>query len=89
MPIKTALFGAAGRMGRAILSEAKTANNIEIARAYEKPGHDFIGEAIEGVRIEETPREISRDIQVIIDFSTADRALSAVSKSTGIPLVEI
>jgi len=73
--IKVALFGAAGRMGRMILAEAKAAGDIEIAHAYEKPEYERIGEIIEGVRVEESPSEIPKDIQVVVDFSSTKAAI--------------
>jgi 4-hydroxy-tetrahydrodipicolinate reductase len=78
MPINVALFGAAGRMGRAILAEVQTADDIKIAHAYEKAGHALIGERIEGLRIEATSKQIAKDSQVIVDFSTAEAALKHV-----------
>ncbi len=89
MPIKVALFGAAGRMGRAILAEVQATNDIKVVHVYEKPGHDLIGERIEGVRIEATPKEISKDTQVIVDFSTAETALTHVhmAASARVPCV--
>lgn len=77
MAIKVALFGAAGRMGRAILAEAKSANDIEVVGAYERAGHDAIGELIEGVCIEESPSEIS-GTQVVVDYSQAEAVLPHV-----------
>jgi 4-hydroxy-tetrahydrodipicolinate reductase len=78
MPISVALFGAAGRMGRAILAEAQAADDLKIVHAYEKSGHDLIGGLVEGVRIEGTPQKIGKDTQVVVDFSTAEAALKHV-----------
>ena len=78
MPISIALFGAAGRMGRVILCEAQEVDDIKVAHAYEKTGHPLIGQRIEGLRIEATPKEIGKDTQVIVDFSTAEAALRHV-----------
>ncbi|MFH1010845.1 MAG: 4-hydroxy-tetrahydrodipicolinate reductase [bacterium] len=89
MPIKIALFGAAGRMGRMILAEAKEAGDIEIAHAYEKPGHELIGEVIEGTAIEESPHEIAKDIQVVVDFSSTETAIrhAQMAAKAGVPFV--
>lgn len=78
MPINVALFGAAGRMGRALLAEFKSASDIHTLHAYEKPGHGLIGEVVEGIRIEESPHEIGSDIRVLVDFSTAHAAVQHV-----------
>ena len=74
MSIRVVLFGAAGRMGRMILTEAKGAGDIEIAHAYEKPEYERIGEVVEGLRVEESPSEIPKDIQVVVDFSSPKAA---------------
>ena len=78
MPIKVALFGAAGRMGRAILAEVKTADDMVVARAYEQPEFSRIGITIEDVLIEESPKEIGVDIQVVVDYSQAEAVLRHV-----------
>jgi 4-hydroxy-tetrahydrodipicolinate reductase len=89
MPINVALFGAAGRMGRAILIEAQTADDIKIVHAYERSGHPLIDQRIDGVHIEATPKEIGKDTQVIVDFSTAEAALRHVqmAASARVPCV--
>jgi 4-hydroxy-tetrahydrodipicolinate reductase len=87
--IKVALFGAAGRMGRMILAEAKAAGDIEIAHAYEKPEYERIGEVIEGVRVEQSPTEIPKGIQVAIDFSSPKAAIqhAQMAAKAGVPFV--
>ncbi len=75
MLIKIALFGAAGRMGRMILAEANGAGDIEIMHAYEKPDYKRMGEIIEGVRVEESPSDIPKDTQVVVDFSSPKAAI--------------
>ncbi len=78
MPINVALFGAAGRMGRAILSETKAIDDIVVARAYEQPEFSHLGITIEDVLVEESPKEIGDDIQVMVDYSQAEAVLRHV-----------
>ncbi len=78
MPINIALYGAAGRMGRAILAEAKAIDDIVVARAYEQPEFSHLGITIEDVLIEESPKEIGDDIQVVVDYSQAEAVLPHV-----------
>jgi len=89
VPIKVALFGAAGRMGRMVLAEAKASGDIEIAHAYEKPDYERIGEVIEGIRVEESPSEIPKHVQVIVDFSSPKAAIlhAQMAAKAGVPFV--
>jgi 4-hydroxy-tetrahydrodipicolinate reductase len=86
---RVALFGAAGRMGRMILAEAKAADDIEIAHAYEKPDYERIGKIIEGIRVEASPSEIPETVQVAVDFSSPKAAIhhAQMAANAGVPFV--
>jgi 4-hydroxy-tetrahydrodipicolinate reductase len=72
-----------------ILAEAKASGDIEIAHAYEKPEYEHIGEIIEGVRVEESPPEIPKNIQVVVDFSSPKAAIrhAQMAARTKVPFV--
>lgn len=73
--IHLAIFGAAGRMGRALLQAAASANDLRISVAVEAPGHPCLGRDAGicagipelGVLLEATP-ELEK-VDVAIDFS--------------------
>jgi 4-hydroxy-tetrahydrodipicolinate reductase len=75
MPINIALFGAAGRMGRAIIAEVKNFEDIVITHAYEQPEFSHLGITVEDILIEESPKEILDDTQVVVDYSQAEAVL--------------
>ena len=73
--VKIALFGAAGRMGREILSQAANYPHLRIAYAYD-PHHE--GDEIEGKGIDPPPPSLPKDVRVVIDFSAADAVMENV-----------
>jgi 4-hydroxy-tetrahydrodipicolinate reductase len=73
--VKIALFGAAGRMGREILSQVPNYPHLRIAYAYDVH-HE--GDEIEGIGIDPPPPSLPKDVRVVIDFSTADAVMENV-----------
>lgn len=95
--IALGLCGAAGRMGREILTEAVLYQNITVARAYEIPGHRLLGAKVGKIVIEaDDGDDFLTDCHVLVDFSAppeavinhlekaATKKIPAVIGSTGI-----
>lgn len=71
-PYIVALFGAAGRMGREILKQTPQFADLKLSYAY-----DMVqaGEKIEGLKIQNPPKELSEDVRAVLDFSAASAVL--------------
>jgi 4-hydroxy-tetrahydrodipicolinate reductase len=76
--IKLAVGGALGRMGRAVLAQAKASPDIEIVGGWERAGHPGAGRDLGeqagigamAVVLSVDPLKAMRDADVVIDFST-------------------
>ncbi|MBK6766582.1 MAG: 4-hydroxy-tetrahydrodipicolinate reductase [bacterium] len=75
-PIHAALFGAAGRMGRVILHEARQLATIKIVHGFDPAG---AGQYFDDLRIEPNCYGVRDHVQVAIDFSLADAVLDNVA----------
>ncbi len=74
--INLGLCGAAGRMGREILSEAMLYPNIHVAKAYEIPGHRLLGRSLGTAALEpDTAPSFLEGCEVLVDFSTTAEAI--------------
>ena len=92
---RIAIAGAAGRMGQAIIRIASGDDRLEIAHAFEEPGHglletdvgSLVGSDPMGMTITDTIE--SRDFDVLIDFTSPMATMSHVEycKSHGRQIV--
>jgi 4-hydroxy-tetrahydrodipicolinate reductase len=64
----TALFGAAGKMGREILRQNHRENRLDIRYGYD-PGNS--GEIVEGLKIGSPHQQLPDDVRLVVDFSAA------------------
>ena len=85
--LKIVVAGAAGRMGQAILDEARSAG-VYIAGALEREGHPLVGRPIEGVVVSDRPGALAGK-GVLVDFTTRSATLSMARlwAGAGQPLV--
>ncbi|MFN3959242.1 MAG: 4-hydroxy-tetrahydrodipicolinate reductase [Parvularculaceae bacterium] len=85
--IQIVVAGAAGRMGEAILEEAR-AQGVAVAGALEREGHGSVGTALAGVTISDRPGALAGK-GVLIDFTTPQASLAAARlwAGSGAPLV--
>lgn len=67
-PIHAALFGAAGRMGRVILHEARQISTVKIVHAFDPAG---AGQYFDDLQIEPNCYGVRDHVHVAIDFSLA------------------
>ncbi|MBN1884284.1 MAG: 4-hydroxy-tetrahydrodipicolinate reductase [Candidatus Krumholzibacteriota bacterium] len=68
-PVRIAVCGALGRMGRAVAEEAANWPGIRIASLVEAPEHPGIGELIGGVAVAADGPAIPGDADVLVDFT--------------------
>lgn len=86
--IRVAVNGAAGKMGRRLVSLISENPKFTLAGAYERDGHPDLGKdagyisgcAKTGVVLK-TLTTADRDLQVIIDFSSPEGAMGALEKA--------
>ncbi len=79
--IKAAVAGTCGRMGNAIIQAIGSTDGIELAGALEHQGHPQLGQELSlpgssPVTITSGPGSISKDVDVLIDFTTPEGSLS-------------
>jgi len=79
-PVRLAITGAAGRMGRTLTSAIQDFDGVELAAAVEAPGHGLLGQdagmlagigAI-GVPVGDSLEAVAGDFDVLVDFTLAD-----------------
>lgn len=97
MPIKTAVIGAAGRMGRMLVAQVMETPELVLTGATEIPGSPFIGQdagVVAGkgpakVLITDDVQVALADAEVLIDFTVAPatRALIPVAGAKGVNMV--
>src|SRR5579883_3410853 len=95
--LKVGVSGAAGRMGRLVISEIAFADDLALAGAIERPGSELLGSdagviagcAPLGMAITEKVAEVVARSEVIIDFSSplALAELRAACTAARVPLV--
>jgi len=93
-PIRIAIHGAAGRMGRRLVALAAADPALAVAAALESAGHPRLGEdagVVAGAGPVGTPLAdtLDVDVDVMLDFSVpaATEAIVGVCREKGIPLV--
>ena len=75
--IPVAVTGVAGRMGRMLVTAIDAAEDMHLAGALERPGHDWIGRdlgeatggAARGQTVEDDPLPVFARIRAVIDFT--------------------
>lgn len=85
--VKTAITGAAGRMGRTLIEACEQAANLELGVAIERPDSSLIGADAgelagvgnKGVAINENLRAVSDNFDVLIDFTRPDVTMANVA----------
>ncbi|BAT71859.1 dihydrodipicolinate reductase [Thermosulfidibacter takaii ABI70S6] len=73
--IKVVVTGAAGRMGRTILSVCFQDKEVEVVGALEAPGHQAVGTLVEGVQVTDNVQEALEGADVVIDFTVPQATL--------------
>ena len=97
MSIQLAIAGAAGRMGRALISAASSDADLEIVGGSERPGSPSLGADLGllaggdalGMTCKDSPAEAAQAAQVWIDFTTPAASLLALSalRETGVKAI--
>jgi 4-hydroxy-tetrahydrodipicolinate reductase len=95
--IRTAVIGAAGRMGRLLVAQVQADPELTLSAAVEVPGCPLLGQDAgtvagsgeTGIRIAECPEDALAGSDVVIDFSLPDSALAIAPKvvAAGVALV--
>lgn len=84
-PVKIGVLGAAGRMGRALLSEINKEPQAKLVAALAAPGSPHIGETIGGVILSQDIRHALQVCDVLVDFSHPSAAIDAALMMYGTP----
>ncbi len=94
MPLRIAIHGAAGRMGRRLVALAAADPQLSIAAAIDAPDHPRLGEdagTVAGVEPIGTPlgTSLDADVDVVVDFSlpVAGEKIIDLCRQKKIPLV--
>lgn len=85
--VKTAITGAAGRMGRTLIEACEQAANVELGVALERPDSSLIGADAgelagvgnKNVAISENLRAVSDNFDVLIDFTRPEVTMANVA----------
>ncbi|MDX1434231.1 MAG: 4-hydroxy-tetrahydrodipicolinate reductase [Gammaproteobacteria bacterium] len=85
-PVRIAVAGAGGRMGRAIAGAARESDGVRLAAALEAPGSPFLGQDVGllagigaiGVEIGDSLQALGDQFDVLVDFTVADAAVANV-----------
>ena len=85
--IRVALFGASGRMGRAVVQALQAEADIELAHAVEAPGREGID--LGGIVTETDQPGTSRDVDLFVDVSIAEGTVAhaKMADKAGIPIL--
>lgn len=90
-PLKVAVTGCTGRMGRTVLECVSEREGMVVSGALERPGHPLIGKPLEpyAVQITDSVRSVCEGADVIIDFSSPKATLQVadVASATQTALV--
>jgi 4-hydroxy-tetrahydrodipicolinate reductase len=81
-PVRIALIGALGRMGREIIAAARTARDVKIIAGIEAPGHPAIGGEFEGIPISSCIADASPGTDCYVDFSTPAATLRGLRQGS-------
>ncbi len=91
-PLRIAVAGASGRMGRALIEAVGATNDLALAAALDVPGSPAIGQRVgqqPGTLVSDEPREALGQAQVLIDFTRPEGSLAhlAVCRALGVKAV--
>ncbi len=81
--VKVVVLGAAGRMGRAILSVCHQDGEVEIVGAVEAKGSSAVGETVFGVEVVDNLSKVVDKADVVIDFTLPEATLSNLEVCVG------
>jgi len=70
--LRVAVTGIAGRMGKALREAIEARDDVVLAAAVERQGHELIGQKLDGVRVRDWVEEALGDVEAVIDFSASD-----------------
>ncbi len=95
MPVRVAVTGAAGRMGRLIVKNVVEDKELELAQAFDvrevgKDAGELAGVGKTGVKIEDASNLMEKlEADVLVDFTAADAAVNniCIASSKGVKLV--
>lgn len=77
--VRLGLIGAAGRMGTAVREGVRSAPDLQLTVAVERPDHPLVGGRLpEGIPVVGDPREAIERCDVIVDFSRPEASLDAL-----------
>lgn len=76
--VKVIITAPKGKMGSLILKEASGRPSLEVAGALGRPGADYIGTEICGVKVSEDLEEIIEQCDLVIDFSTVETSMDVL-----------
>ena len=95
-PIRVAIAGASGRMGRMLIEAAHRDDEIVLAAAFDRPGTPFIGRdagemlgVVSGVAISDDPAQAIAEADCVIDFTRPEGTLEhlEIARSLGKAMV--
>ena len=88
-PIKTALFGALGRMGRMIAGEIEETEDIKLTKAVESPDHPGVGTLLLGVNVTDEATLSKGEVDVAVDFTNPEAAADhiLICKEADVPII--
>lgn len=81
--LSVAVTGIAGRMGRALREALESRDDMVLAAAVERPGHELIGQRLDGVRVRDWVEEALGDVDVVIDFSAPTATARYAEQAAG------
>lgn len=88
-PLRVAVAGAAGRMGRSLVASVVGASDMLLSGATESPGSSHVGQDAGelaglpalGIAVADNPAEGIDSAQVLIDFSTPEATLACLERA--------
>lgn len=89
--------GASGRMGQMLISEIAASDQVQLAGALERPGHDWIGRdvgeamggTVLGISVGDDPLEAFATAQAVVDFTSPDASTEHAALAAQARLVHV
>jgi 4-hydroxy-tetrahydrodipicolinate reductase len=81
--INIVLCGAAGKMGREIITVARVCDDIKIIAGIEAPGNDFVGKIISDIAIEDDIAKVIQSADCVVDFTNHTATIENLKKVKG------
>jgi 4-hydroxy-tetrahydrodipicolinate reductase len=96
-PLKIAVVGASGRMGRQLVAAVNENENAVLSGVTERPGHDWIGKDIgtclglaeAGVTVADDPLEVFAEAQAVLDFTAPEATVAHAAIAAQARLVHV